>query len=63
MNNYLNEYLNERHRDHAVEVLVKNGEGTLAQQEHSETLANSNELARCELFAMKLTSRTTSVGP
>lgn len=54
MNNYLNEYLNEQRRDHAVEIMVKNGEGTLAQQKLSEALINSNELAQRELYAMKL---------
>lgn len=54
MDEYLNELLVTKRRDHAVSTLHRDGEGTEAERELTSALAHSNELAQRELYAMHL---------
>lgn len=54
MEEYLNELLVTKRRDHAVSTLRRYGKGTNAEQKLTNALAKSNELAQRELYAMHL---------
>lgn len=54
MDEYLNELLVTKRRDHAVSTLRRDGRGTNAELKLTKALAKSNELAQRELYAMHL---------
>lgn len=58
LNEYLDELLNAKRRDTAVETLRRNADGTRAARMLSEALDDSNRLAERELYAMRLTAES-----
>ena len=61
MDSYLDEYLTTKRRDGAVDILKRDADGTPAERELEEALEQSNELAKRELYAMKLVADTTEL--
>ncbi|MDO4796449.1 MAG: GGDEF domain-containing protein [Coriobacteriales bacterium] len=60
---YLEEILNTKRRDHAVETLKENAAGTQAERQLTKALAKSNELSQRELYAMRLVAESQGIAP
>ena len=63
LDQYLEEMLDAKRRDLAVETLRRNAAGTQAERQLSNAQGKSNELARRELYAMRLVAEATGMDP